>query len=117
MNRYGATVVSVQTQEDLQAMIEAVRREGVSGPPRGTEHPRREGWPDRLSVLWLYLGSQEYGVGVGGGRDLAPLRAVLHRLHESDLPLVERLLADQAAASKFTPEERAELGRWLEGQQ
>jgi hypothetical protein len=48
--------------------------------------------------MWVYVGRREYAIDVRGGLDLAPLRTVLHRLHELDLPLVERLLADNAAA-------------------
>src|SRR5215469_16812747 len=92
------TVVSVGTPEALQAMIEAVKREGFSGPPRVTEHPRQEGFRDGIAVAWFYVGNREYALDVSGGVDLSPLRTVLHRLHELDLPLIERLLADTAAA-------------------
>jgi hypothetical protein len=98
VKQYGATVVSVRTQEDLQAMIEAVNRQGFSGPPRATEHPCCEGFPEGIAVMWFYVGRREYAIDVRGGLDLTPLRTVLHRLHELDLPLVERLLADNAAA-------------------
>src|SRR4051812_34449650 len=91
-------VVSVRTQEDLQALVEAVGREGFSRPPRLTEYPRREGFPDGRLVLRLYVGGREYSVGPGDIPDLTPLRTLLPRLHALDRPLVEMLLADNAAA-------------------
>ena len=103
MKQYGATVVSVRTQEDLRALVEAVEREGFSRPPRLTEYPRREESPDGALVLRLYVGGREYPLAPGGVPDLTPLRTVLHRLHAWDRPLVEMLLAgrtgDMARAS------------------
>ena len=90
--------VSVRTQEDLRALVEAVRREGFRRPPRLTECPRRGEFPDGVLVLRVYVGGREYLIGPGDVLDLTPLRTVLNRFHGWDRPLVEMFLADHAAA-------------------